>query len=624
MLCERFDREFFVARLIDNRKSYLFPAASDREAWEKIAVGADKKQLVSEIIAAAETFIGQPWPQLSAALFSQFMTNGNRSNYENSYFMRRNNLGILVIAECLENQGRFIEEIVNGIWSILSEPCWNVPAHGKYLDGDRLPNPDQVWVDLFSAVTGMTLSLTMMLHDDALEKHSPALCKTVRQYLVTRIVEPIEQHPEYHGWMRGFNNWTPWCASNIIGTALYVIEDKKRIVDLIMQLLTPTDNFIATYGPDGGCDEGPGYWGVAGGKLLEQLEILNSVTGDALAGIYQEPLIRNMGEYISKVHLAGDYFMSPADAKPKCHPRPALIYRFGETTGSEQLKRFAMKLLNEDKMQITDRRFCGNLLLYTLEELFWLPDGAMNLGFEHETVTIFDDLEILIARENASGDGFILAAKGGHNAENHNHNDIGVFELFYDNAPVIIDIGVGSYTRQTFSPQRYDIWCIASGGHNVPLVNGQEQLPGAESKAEDVCYDITADTTAMALEISSAYSGESQLSTLSRKTVLDRAGKTVSVFDRAEFTAAGNNIVMPLYCLPEPRITGASQAEIAVNGKVLQLVVNTEDKLQLKVEKISIDDDLLRKSWGDCVYKLVIETASESDAISYSITIKEK
>ncbi len=624
MLCERFDREFFVERLIDNRKSYLFPAALDRVAWDTIASGADKKQLVSEIIAAAGTFIGQPWPQLSAALFSQFMTNGNRSNYERPYFMLRNNLGILVIAECLENQGRFIEEIANGIWAVLSEPCWNVPAHGKYLDGDRLPDPDQVWVDLFSAVTGMTLSLTMMLHEDALEKHSPALCKTVRQYLVTRIVEPIELHPEYHGWMRGFNNWTPWCASNIIGTALYVLDDKKRIVDLIMQLLEPTDNFIATYGPDGGCDEGPGYWGVAGGKLLEQLEILNSVTGDALAGIYQEPLIRNMGEYISKVHLAGDYFMSPADAKPKCHPRPALIYHFGEKTGSEQLKRFAMKLLDEDKMQITDRRFCGNLLLYTLEELFWLPVGAKHPGFEHETVTIFDDLEILIARENASGDGFILAAKGGHNAENHNHNDIGVFELFYDNEPVIIDIGIGSYTRQTFSPKRYDIWCIGSGGHNVPLVNGQEQLPGTESKAADVSYDITADATAMALEISSAYPVESRLSALLRKTVLDRAGKTVSVFDRAEFSTAGNNIVMPLYCLPEPRITGASQSEITVNGKVLQLDVNTEDKLQLKVEKISIDDDLLRKSWGDCVYKLIIETASDSDAISYSISISEK
>ena len=622
MLCERFDRDFFVNKLIDNRESYLFPSCTDRESWEMVKGNPALRNLVEEIIETAKAMQGQPWPRLSASLFSEFMTNGNRTRYEAPYFQRRNNLGILVMAECLEDNGEHIEEIVNGIWAILSEPCWNVPAHGKYLEGDCLPDPDQVWVDLFAAVTGMTLSLSMMLLGTKLWQHSPALCKRVRQYLVERIIEPIEQHPEYHAWMRGFNNWTPWCASNIIGTALYVLEDKERIADLIMQLQKPTDNFIGTYGPDGGCDEGPGYWSVAGGKLFEQLEILNSVTGDGLAGVYNEPLLKNMGEYIAKVHLAGDWFMSPSDAHPRCSPRPALMYRFGERIGSRQLRQFAL-WFDSGKKTVIGTSYCGNLLLFTLESLFWLPGETNDSGFAHEAATVLSDLEILIARDG-SEDGFILASKGGHNAENHNHNDVGVFEVFYNNAPVIIDIGVGTYTRQTFSPNRYGIWYISSIGHNVPLINGKEQLDGEEYKASNVNFETTSDKAAMSMDIGQAYPSECNLSSMLRNTTLYRPLKTVSIHDRATFTSQGNKLVMPIYFLMEPKVTGPDTAEIEVNGKTLLLDVNCQHSLSLEVEKITFDDDKLRKDWGECIYKLSLEIVTDGNAIAYDISLREK
>ncbi len=623
MLCERFDRDFFVNKLIDNRESYLFPSFMDRESWEKVKGSPDLKEQVEEIIAAAKAMQGQPWPQLSASLFAEFMTNGNRTHYETPYFKRRNNLGILVIAECLEDNGEYIEEIVNGVWAILSEPCWNVPAHGKYLEGDCLPDPDQVWVDLFAGVTGMTLSLTMMLVGAKLWKHSPALCKRVRHDLVERIIEPVEQHPEYHAWMRGFNNWTPWCASNIIGTALYVFEDKERIADLIMKLQKPTDNFIATYGPDGGCDEGPGYWSVAGGKLFEQLEILNCVTGDALADIYKEPLIKNMGEYIAKVHLTGNWFLSPADAHPRCTPRQPLMYRFGERIKSSLLQQFALWFAPE-KRPITNKGYCGNLLLFTLETLFWLPDNTKFADFEHEATTIFDDLEILIARDTSCEGGFIMAAKGGHNAENHNHNDVGVFEVFYDNTPVLIDIGVGTYTRQTFSEKRYGIWYISSIGHNVPLINGKEQLDGEECKASNVNFETTPDKTAMSMDISSAYPAECNLSSMLRNAVFFRTMKTISIHDRATFTKPGNKLIMPLYFLMEPKITGPETAEISVNGKTLLLDINCQHSLCMEVEKIVFDDDKLLNDWGKCIYKLSLEIATDGDSISYDISLREK
>lgn len=623
MLCEKFDRSFFVKSLIDNRGSYLFPSASERESWNIVASGTQHRKLINDIITTAKSLLGQPWPQLTASLFSEFTKNGNRTNYQTPYFKIRNNLGVLSIAECLENEGSYIDEIINGIWTILSEPCWNVPATAIFIDGDSLPDPDRIWVDLFAGDTGMALSLVMMLLRESLEAHSPALCKTVRKYLIERIIEPVEQDPDAHFWMAGFNNWTPWCASSIIGTALYVLDDKERIADLIMQLLTPTDKFIATYGEDGGCDEGPLYWGLAGGKLLELLEILNRATGNSLAEIYNEPLIGNMAEYISKVHLSGNYFMSPADAKPQCHPRPALIYHFGENINSENLKQFALLVRSEDKIQLADRDIAGNLLLYGLEELFWIPGPARYTNFKHALDDVFNDLEILVAREEPE-DGFIATFKGGHNAENHNHNDVGVFEIFYDNSPAFIDIGVGTYTKQTFSSERYNIWYLSSKGHNVPLVNGQEQVRGADKKATGVKFDTSPAISSMTQDICLTYPEESRLLSLLRKSSLNRAGRTVTIFDHAKFSSGGNKIELPLYCVPEIVITGPARAEIKVNNKVLLLDVESENNFNITVKKVNIDDPLLRENWSDSIYKLSLNFATDSDIISYRITIKEK
>lgn len=46
------------------------------------------------------------------------------------------------------------------------------------------------------------------------------------------------------------------------------------------------------------------------------------------------------------------------------------------------------------------------------------------------------------------------------NLERHNHNDIGQFIVYADGKPVIIDVGVETYTAKTFSERRYEIWTM--------------------------------------------------------------------------------------------------------------------------------------------------------------------
>ncbi len=84
-----------------------------------------------------------------------------------------------------------------------------------------------------------------------------------------------------------------------------------------------------------------------------------------------------------------------------------------------------------------------------------------------------DGLQFMAARENpASEEGFFLACKGGHNAESHNHNDIGSFIVYCDGMPILINPGVEFYTAKTFSAARYEIWTMQSSYHNLPEING--------------------------------------------------------------------------------------------------------------------------------------------------------
>ena len=86
--------------------------------------------------------------------------------------------------------------------------------------------------------------------------------------------------------------------------------------------------------------------------------------------------------------------------------------------------------------------------------------------------------------------GMFVAAKGGFNNESHNHNDVGTFSLYVNTIPVILDAGVGTYTKQTFGKDRYTIWTMQSNYHNLPMINGIPQKYGQEYKATNtICNE---------------------------------------------------------------------------------------------------------------------------------------
>jgi len=179
------------------------------------------------------------------------------------------------------------------------------------------------------------------------------LIKRIDFELTNRVVHPYLTHN--FGW-EGFggnkvNNWNIWINSNLLQTSLIAIDDAKLRNDMLTKIIKSADFFINGYPNDGGCDEGPSYWGVAGGKLVEFIDLLNSAS-NGMISFSNNPLIHSIGKYIYTMHIDGNKFVNFADAAPFQVPNPAQIFKYGKIYSDQTLKDFAAYFV-----EIRDKRF---------------------------------------------------------------------------------------------------------------------------------------------------------------------------------------------------------------------------------------------------------------------------
>jgi len=129
-----------------------------------------------------------------------------------------------------------------------------------------------------------------------------------------------------------------------------------------------------------------------------------------------------------------------------------------------------------------------------------------------------------------------LRAKADFNAESHNHNDIGSCLMYFDGKPCLIDVGREEYVAKTFSSRRYEIWTMQSGYHNLPAINGTDQMQGAEYKAKNSTFTVNAKSATFSTEIAGgAYTKDAKVKSWVRSYTLNR-GKSFVINDKFELS----------------------------------------------------------------------------------------
>lgn len=592
MLFDRFNIEEIFKKKSDFRP---FPAIDELDIADEIRKTA---------ISNAEKYKGYDWGTLNATLYMRFVRDGNRTAYEDINFARRKALACLAIGEYAENKGRFTDDIINGLWCICEESTWVLPAHNG---GHPLPYADKPSVDLFAAQTGAELAFIIYLLREKLDSVSPAICERVEYEIEKRVNEPVLK---YNFWWMGFgkdrrdvpSNWTAWCTSTSLACALLTEKDRQKRIDIVNKLLEVLDYYITEYAEDGGCDEGADYWSMSAGCMFDSLELLYRAT-DGKLDIFDNEKIRNMGDYIRRSHISGEYFINFADCSAKADIGGARTYLFGKRTGADKLMSFgAWDYKNKVDKTLPDS-------MNMLHKLFSITENVeCEKDYESENEsTYIESLELLkVKRNNLS-----LCIKGGHNADNHNHNDVGSYMVYLKNKPVIIDVGVESYSKKTFSSERYTIWTMQSAYHNLPTVNGVMQKDGREYSAKNVktgdnCFEC---------DISGAYPEEADLKQWIRKAEIDENG--IIIEDDFTLNSPTDNVEISVMTHAEPIIGEnivVGEATLSYNG----------DVWNVKKEKITIEYDAkLTPVWGECVYRLIFSLKNSVSKEKFIMEIKE-
>ena len=510
-----------IARLLTPEPRGLWRPAADREAWDPLSALPS----AAGVIKRAEPVVDSPPPEVPDELYLEFSRNGNRTNYQRPYGLCSTRVNVLVVAECLENKGRFLPALERDVLALCEHRSWVMPAHDGNLSNF---NGKLLTVDLGSSARAWMLAHALYWLGDRI---SAATRERVLAEVRRRVLDPYlaalrSGTTRGNWWIRGSNNWNAVCNAGVVGTALALIESRDERAELIAGMEISNPYFLSGFTDDGYCSEGMGYWNYGFGHYL-MLGIMVRDATDGKLDIFSDPKLPAIAAFPLNVLIQPSIAPAFADCSVNAGPSAgnlALIERVfpdlipGDFTLSSPL--------------------AASILHTGFHAAGWRePVEPAVIKPEHLSLhSWFADAGILVSRDRPDAAlPFSAAIKGGHNAEHHNHNDVGSFTIVLDGRPFLLDPGGEVYTRRTFSSRRYESKVLNSYGHPVPIVAGQLQPKGGQSRARILDTEFTDTTSRLVMDISDAYTCDA-LSSLVRTFVHDREARTMTIEDKVAFT----------------------------------------------------------------------------------------
>ncbi|AIQ35129.1 hypothetical protein R50345_11240 [Paenibacillus sp. FSL R5-0345] len=493
-----------IERMKPVNLSLYYPDGDSDVFWTQASLSELLKEDICEIRAEAQRLDGQPIPELTDTLFSIYARTGSRLEYERVYFERRRRLNTYVFMTLLEPDNvRLLENLENTLWSICEEYTWCLPAH---LPSDHNAENIDQFIDLFSSETAFTLSEISLLLGERL----PQLLRfRIRHEVERRIFRPFIECGPYE-WETARHNWSAVCAGSIGAAALLMLDDPAALMDILLKTERSMSYYLEGFGDDGACLEGLSYWNYGFGYFTYYSDLLR-VRSEGKVDWFATDKVRSIAQFQQKIFIGGNFVANFSDSEPQIHIHMGLSHYLADTYPEVECP---PPVLRAPYAKDHCSRWAP-----AFRNLIWRRTGDEKQDQDWGAASYYlPDAGWLVSRYRSGGSSFGFAAKGGHNAEPHNHNDLGQFILLGEGEIYAADLGSGEYTSEYFGAGRYQYDCNGSQGHSVPIISGQYQQAGKEHSAT-VLYASTAPVRdELTLELSQAYEVE-ELQSLIRSIV---------------------------------------------------------------------------------------------------------
>jgi hypothetical protein len=621
-LLSRFTHREIAESLLAPGQWHPFPVST--AAWQQTLPDSVRQSIIRQ----AEGYLKIPFVAIPATMMMEYQKNGDRSRYEEISFRKRDQLFTMTVAESIEQKGRFLNAVINGIWSLCEESYWGAPGH-LYLQkaGVDLVDVEDPSVDLFVSETATVLALTDYLLGDRLDKYSLLLRKRIYYEVNRRMLTPLEKDSDRYFYLKKgtkeypINNWNPWVISNWMTSLLLLEKDPQRRIGELEHALHLLDHYINFMGDDGAIDEGPVYWSGAAGRVFDALTVLESATAGKLK-IYDAPVIANMAAYIYKMHIASSYYINVADASPMISTDGLLLYRMGRALRDTTMTSFGAWAFHRYPIRTPiSGDFAKPRMLFNME--VW-TDCSNSRGQDPAIPDVWlESIQLMAARTDK---GLFVATHGGHNGESHNHNDVGDFIIYASGQPVIIDVGLGTYTAKTFSKERYQLWYNSSAYHNLPTINGIQQMAGRKFGAREVQYQKDANSATLHMDLAGAYPPEAGVTQWKRDVKMDRQRNRITVTDDFSLTAPAKELTQTFMTVcPVDLQPGTIRFNIpGERPVVLEYDAGTWNVKKELVDCSDPDEKRLADNWSRRqITRLLLQRKGEERSGHYEFSIRQ-
>lgn len=597
-----------------------YPGYADRNFWQSLP-----EEVKRQAVAQAEARLDYVWRSVTVTSYLDFARNGIRRPNDLHIAERYSTLADLMFGELVEGKGRFLDQIADGVWSLCEQSTWVATAHIYWqLSGTAVPDIDRRTIDLSGGMTANTLAWAYYFFKEDLGKLSPTIPQRLRAELNRHTLDVYLNRDDmfWLGFREGaqVNNWNPWCNFNVLTTALLVEENPERRAAIVKKTMRSVDQFINFFKPDGGCEEGPSYWTHAAGMMNNYLEVLKGYSQGKI-DLFGEQRVKNIGLYIANAHIDSLYFVNFADAEAKASPGASTVFRYGRNIGDSTMMRFGSYL--------------GTLTGFVENPLSGTMDQRLKTAFIYKDMCAarpvaplyrsvwMDGIEVAVARtEGGSAEGLTLAAKGGYNAESHNHNDVGSFILYVDGQPVMVDAGVGTYTAATFDHRRYTIWMMQSEFHNLPVINGFGQKDGGQYRSRNVKHTDNGRVMNFSLDMAGAYPAEAGCRSWVRDYRFDRRRNTVTLTDTYDLSEVEGPVALNFLTCGTVA-SGRGGVEIQSGDKTLRMAFDLS-KYELTTEAVELTDPRLSNIWGERLTRIVLKVKNPKRKDTLQVTFLQQ
>jgi len=515
--------------------------------WTGLAASPLYADMIGEIREEAERLLELPEPELTQELYERFEKTGNRLAYEERYFERRRRLTSFALMSLLDPDKReYVQALTGTIEAVLEEPTWCLPAHMR---GQRINRN----IDLFSAETGFALGEIIVLLGGRL---SEQLREAMLGHIDRRLFVPYLSYGPY-GWETAEHNWAAVCAGSIGAAALLVEQSTARQAAILVKAIETMNHYLAGFGEDGACLEGPGYWNYGFGYFVYFADLLSRAT-NGNADLFASDKVKAVALFQQRCYLAGDQPANFSDALPHVSVHIGLSDYLADRFVEVQFPPLKLRAAYTDD-------HCARFAPALRNVLWFQPNAERDVNWQPGSWYL-PNAQWFISRSVSSAGSFGFAAKGGSNDEPHNHIDVGHFILLAGNDPAVAaDLGSGEYTADYFGEGRYEYDCNGAQGHSLPIVSGHRQQAGGNSRAKMSEAATGEREDHFSLELADCYPSESGLQSFKRSFVLRKDElPTLTVTDAFAFEEGGGQVTEVIITRCQPTL--AEDGRIVLAG----------------------------------------------------------